>query len=130
MRSRASNDMFAHFRSSGPVSYGFASLENSVMLESETIGCSPNASSSGSGPPSLQNEFENLGTAAEKALTPEEESPVAAKQRTGTTTTKKEQRSGNTLYQELSFQDHEESEENEVTGKTGLDYRLRGLIVS
>lgn len=36
----------------------------------------------------------------------------------GRTTTKNEKRSANTLYQELSFQDNEESEENEVTGKT------------
>lgn len=88
------------------------------MLETETI-CSPNGSSgSGSGPPSLQNEFENLGTDAEKVQSPEEPSP--AKQKTmGTSTTKKEQRSGNTLYQELSFQDNEESEENEVTGELG-----------
>lgn len=85
------------------------------MLETETI-CSPNGSDSGSGPPSLQNEFENLGTGAER--TPEEESPVVTKQKSaGTTTTKKEQRSANTLYQELSFQDNEESEENEVTGE-------------
>lgn len=111
------------FRSSGPVSYGFASLENSVMCETETI-CSPNGSSSGSGPPSLQNEFENLGAgAAEMEKSPELESPVAtkAKQKTGTTTTQKEQRSANTLYQELSFQDNEESEENEVTGELKLE---------
>ena len=97
------------------MSYGFASLENSVMLETETI-CSPNGSDSGSGPPSLQNEFENLG-AGETEKVQEEESPVVQKQKTGTSTTKKEQRSGNTLYQELSFQDNEESEENEVTGE-------------
>jgi len=37
----------------------------------------------------------------------------------GRSTTKKEQRSDNNLYQELSFQDNEESEENEiVTGET------------
>lgn len=34
----------------------------------------------------------------------------------GRSTTKNEKRSANTLYQELSFQDNEESEENEVTG--------------
>lgn len=105
------------FRSSGPVSYGFASLENSVMLETETI-CSPNGSDSGSGPPSLQNEFENLGS-GDKMPSPEEASPVKPKP-TGHSTTKKEQRSGNTLYQELSFQDNEESEENEVTGEFEL----------
>lgn len=36
----------------------------------------------------------------------------------GRSTTKKEQRSANTLYQELSFQDNEESEEHEVV--TGM----------
>lgn len=36
---------------------------------------------------------------------------------TGRSTTKNEKRSANTLYQELSFQDNEESEENEVTGE-------------
>lgn len=36
----------------------------------------------------------------------------------GRTTTKKEQRSANNLYQELSFQDNEESEENEIV--TGM----------
>lgn len=42
----------------------------------------------------------------------------------GRTTTKKEQRSGNTLYQELSFQDNEESEEHEVTGKFNIHILL------
>lgn len=36
------------FRSSGPVSYGFASLETSQMLDTETI-CSPNGSDASSG---------------------------------------------------------------------------------
>lgn len=36
----------------------------------------------------------------------------------GRTTTKKEQRSANTLYQELSFQDNEESEDNEIVTGT------------
>ena len=41
----------------------------------------------------------------------------------GRTTTKKEQRSANTLYQELSFQDNDESEENEiVTGMYEKNY--------
>jgi hypothetical protein len=52
-------------RSSGPVSYGFASLENSAMLDEETI-CSSNNSS---GPPSLQNEFENIQTVEKSAET-------------------------------------------------------------
>ncbi|GAB0096283.1 JNK-interacting protein 3 [Sergentomyia squamirostris] len=117
-------------RSSGPVSYGFASLENSTMLDTETI-CSPNGSSgSDSGPPSFQNELDNIQTlekAAEtdslqqlnQATSPQSEpSPVhpPPSSSLGRSMTKKEQRSGNTLYQELSFQDNEESEENEVTG--------------
>lgn len=34
----------------------------------------------------------------------------------GRTTTRNEKRSANTLYQELSFQDNEDNDENEVTG--------------
>lgn len=52
-------------RSSGPVSYGFASLENSVMLDTETI-CSVGSQSDDSGPPSLQNELDNLSGTLER----------------------------------------------------------------
>lgn len=52
-------------RSSGPVSYGFASLENSVMLDTETI-CSVGSQSDDSGPPSLQNELDNLAGTVER----------------------------------------------------------------
>ncbi|BFF99822.1 JNK-interacting protein 3 [Drosophila madeirensis] len=53
-------------RSSGPVSYGFASLENSVMLDTETI-CSVGSQSDDSGPPSLQNELDmSLPSTAER----------------------------------------------------------------
>lgn len=56
-------------RSSGPVSYGFASLENSTMGgDTETI-CSGGSSNSGSGPPSLQNEFDNIQTVERSAET-------------------------------------------------------------
>lgn len=119
------------YRSSGPISYGFASLETSQMLDTETI-CSPNdseTSSVGSGPPSLQNEFENIQTVERSAETDtlrqthqatspqiENANMTASTTSTGRTTTKNEKRSANTLYQELSFQDNEESEENEVTG--------------
>lgn len=86
----------------------------------------------GSGPPSLQNEFENIQTVERSAETdnlkqmnqatsPQSEvSPVPPQlpaTATGRSTTKNEKRSANTLYQELSFQDNEESEENEVTGE-------------
>lgn len=103
-------------RSSGPISFGFASLENSVaMMDTETM-CSGPPSSSGSGPPSLQNEFENLNAAAETSPS-EVTSPTVPHVLTGRSTTKSEKRSANTLYQELSFQDDQlESEENEITG--------------
>lgn len=120
------------YRSSGPISYGFASLETSQMLDTETI-CSPNGSetsSVGSGPPSLQNEFDNIQTTERSAETDTlkqtnqatspsiDVSPTKSNgQGSGRTTTKNEKRSANTLYQELSFNDNEESEENEVTGK-------------
>lgn len=109
-------------RSSGPISFGFASLENSVaMMDTETM-CSGPPSSASSGPPSLQNEFENLQPAADadpSATSPPSEvtSPVVPHVSTGRSTTKSEKRSANTLYQELSFQDDQlESEENEITG--------------
>ncbi|XP_065095148.1 JNK-interacting protein 3 isoform X3 [Ochlerotatus camptorhynchus] len=114
-------------RSSGPVSYGFTSLENSTMLDSDVV-CS-GESSSGSGPSSLHNELEVVtaekSSETEKmhqvnqATSPESEAskPVMTNSIGGKTTTKKEQRSGNTLYQELSFQDDNvESEEAEITG--------------
>ncbi|KRF85037.1 JNK-interacting protein 3 isoform X9 [Drosophila virilis] len=116
-------------RSSGPVSYGFASLENSVMLDTETI-CSVGSQSDDSGPPSLQNELDNLAGTVERgaatdalqqqhqATSPQspDMSPVVPNvpANVGRSTTKKEQRSDNNLYQELSFQDNEESEENEI----------------
>lgn len=55
-------------RSSGPMSFGFASLENSAMMDTETI-CSAGNSSDGSGPPSLQNEFDNIQTVERSAET-------------------------------------------------------------
>lgn len=107
-------------RSSGPISFGFASLENSVaMLDTETMCSGPPSDASGSGPPSLQNEFENLqAIEPEAASTPSDPtSPTTPHITTGRSTTKSEKRSANTLYQELSFQDDNlESEENEVTG--------------
>lgn len=45
------------YRSSGPASYGFASLEASQMLDTETI-CSPNDSDTSSGKIFLQNWFQ------------------------------------------------------------------------
>lgn len=54
-------------RSSGPMSFGFASLENSAMMDEDTI-CSTGSNTSGSGPPSLQNEFENAATERIEAI--------------------------------------------------------------
>ncbi|KAG5677410.1 hypothetical protein PVAND_007170 [Polypedilum vanderplanki] len=117
-------------RSSGPISFGFASLENSVaMLDTETI-CSGPSSASGSGPPSLQNEIDIAQTVEKssetdqlqqinQATSPQSDvtSPTIPQIVTGRSTTKSEKRSANTLYQELSFQDDAlESEENEITG--------------
>lgn len=64
-----------------------------------------------------------------KATSPQSEtSPaVPTAQPPGRTTTKNEKRSANTLYQELSFQDNEESEENEVTGNVSA-HRLIPII--
>uniref|UniRef100_A0AAG5D2H7 JNK-interacting protein 3 n=1 Tax=Anopheles atroparvus TaxID=41427 RepID=A0AAG5D2H7_ANOAO len=116
-------------RSTGPVSYGFASLENSTMLDTETL-CSEEDSGPDSGPPSLQNEIETKATekveVVDSAKAPTEATSTGAVKTlqsptgggvSGKTTTKKEQRSANMLYQELSFQDDNlESEENEITG--------------
>ncbi|XP_023176245.2 JNK-interacting protein 3 isoform X7 [Drosophila hydei] len=129
-------------RSSGPVSYGFASLENSVMLDTETI-CSVGSQSDDSGPPSLQNELESLAGTVERgaatdalqqqnqATSPQspDMSPVVPNvpANVGRSTTKKEQRSDNNLYQELSFQDNEESEENEIV--TGMGKEVENLIM-
>ncbi|XP_030571550.1 JNK-interacting protein 3 isoform X4 [Drosophila novamexicana] len=129
-------------RSSGPVSYGFASLENSVMLDTETI-CSVGSQSDDSGPPSLQNELDNLAGTVERsaatdalqqqhqATSPQspDMSPVVPNvpANVGRSTTKKEQRSDNNLYQELSFQDNEESEENEIV--TGMGKEVENLIM-
>lgn len=93
----------------------------------------------GSGPPSLQNEFDNVQTVERPAETdtlkpnqatsPQDQSnavtnPVMTTSSTGRSTTKTEKRSANTLYQELSFQDNEESEENEVTGLLFVPFDL------
>ncbi|XP_050073505.1 JNK-interacting protein 3 isoform X2 [Anopheles maculipalpis] len=118
-------------RSTGPVSYGFASLENSTMLDTETL-CSEDDSGPDSGPPSLQNEIETKATEKVEEVdsattTPADGMATSSTAKvlqspsgggvSGKTTTKKEQRSANTLYQELSFQDDNlESEENEITG--------------
>ncbi|XP_055527417.1 JNK-interacting protein 3 [Wyeomyia smithii] len=115
-------------RSSGPISYGFTSLENSTMLELDVL-CSAGSSSS-SGPSSLHNEIDNVVTAEKssetenllhvnQATSPQNDilKPLVSSFKGGKSTTKKEQRSANTLYQELSFQDDNfENEESDITG--------------
>lgn len=109
-------------RSSGPISFGFTSLENSVAnFDEETI-CSEPSDDDGSGPPSLQNEIDTMDKLDEKVSSPQsnDASPITPQTlpttNIGRSTTKSEKRSANTLYQELSFQDDNlESEENEIT---------------
>lgn len=62
-------------------------------------------------------ETDNLKQINQATSPQSDPSPVPPTQSVGRSTTKNEKRSANTLYQELSFQDNEESEENEVTGK-------------
>lgn len=57
------------YRSSGPMSFGFASLETSQMLDTETVCSVDSESDSGSGPPSLQHEFDNIQTVERSAET-------------------------------------------------------------
>lgn len=57
------------YRSSGPMSYGFASLDTSQMLDTETVCSVDNSSDSGSGPPSLQHEFDSIQTVERSAET-------------------------------------------------------------
>lgn len=110
--------LLATARSSGPVSYGFTSLENSAMLDSDAM-CSE-GNSSESEPASLQNEF-NLPKISDESSKPQgpknTDNQKTMNVIVGKTMTKKEQRSGNTLYQEVSFQDdNADNDENEITG--------------
>ncbi|XP_022910813.2 JNK-interacting protein 3 isoform X1 [Onthophagus taurus] len=104
-------------RSSGPVSFGFASLEVAEGVDS--VPTSPISSSHSS--PSLHSELDNVKdgihtvekaqetdtiTLENKSVITSPISPQAKSQsHTGRVHTHKEERSGNTLYQELSFQD-------------------------
>ncbi|CAH1394746.1 unnamed protein product [Nezara viridula] len=128
-------------RSSGPMSFGFQSLETHTLSSiARNVGSPGEFSTAAASPPesnhsatSLKNEMGNEandnteedGSAREisekgwsetlspgsKDATPDtsEECPPPPSVTTpvGRSTTKKEQRSGNTLYQELSFQDAE-----------------------
>lgn len=105
-------------RSSGPISFGFTSLENAEVVDS--VPSSPISSAHSS--PSLHSELDNIDKKGLNLVERGQEtdslnlenksvitSPVSPPEKqtnnnTGRLHTKKEQRSGNTLYQELSFQ--------------------------
>lgn len=114
-------------RSSGPVSYGFASLEAGPQSVTTPVEFTPAAPSPTT---SLQNELEEIhsperdsspdksfsklpsekGWSESLSPTSKDSSPETEDlplQASGKSHTKREQRSGNTLYQELSFQDVE-----------------------
>ncbi|KAK9695935.1 JNK-interacting protein leucine zipper II [Popillia japonica] len=116
---RLNSNRMGLYRNSGPVSIGFASLEITEGVESEPI--SPISSSHSS--PSLHSE---MGRAKESVHTAEKaqetdsvnlenksvitspispQAPSRTNNHIGRVHTRKEERSGNTLYQELSFQD-------------------------
>lgn len=76
----------------------------------------------------MRNEFDNVQTVERSAETdtlkqihqatsPQSDASPVQPNAGRSTTKNNEKRSANTLYQEFSFQDNEESEENEVTGK-------------
>ncbi|GJQ76841.1 putative JNK-interacting protein [Trypoxylus dichotomus] len=115
---RLNSNRLGLYRSSGPVSIGFASLEANDGVESELV--SPMSSSHSS--PSLHSEIGNAKESVHTAEKAQETdsvnlenksvitspvSPQAPKTNNhiGRVHTRKEERSGNTLYQELSFQD-------------------------
>ncbi|XP_039763202.1 JNK-interacting protein 3 isoform X2 [Pararge aegeria] len=103
-------------RSSGPISFGFASLEGSVhaVEQTESIPGSPVSLSSSPPTPPIGSELAAVRT-VERAhqtdpITQQSQatSPVAPPNaNTGRSQTKSEKRSGNTLYQELAFHDTE-----------------------
>ncbi|XP_026315689.1 JNK-interacting protein 3-like isoform X2 [Hyposmocoma kahamanoa] len=112
-------------RSSGPISFGFASLESSVHVveQSESMPGSPVSLSSSPPSPPIGSELAAVRT-VERAhqtdpITQQSQatSPVAPLN-SGKSQTKSEKRSGNTLYQELSFHDTDASM---VEGDEGAD---------
>ncbi|VVC94256.1 unnamed protein product [Leptidea sinapis] len=117
-------------RSSGPISFGFASLESSmnVVEQTESIPGSPVSLSSSPSSPPLGSELAAVRTLEQSHQTDaiiqqsQATSPVAPSAgKTGRSQTKSEKRSGNTLYQELSFHDSdanaaEGDESGDVTG--------------
>ncbi|CAK1554600.1 unnamed protein product [Leptosia nina] len=112
-------------RSSGPISFGFASLESSVNVveQTESIPGSPVSLSSSPSSPPIGSELAAVRTVERAHQTDpikqqsQATSPVAPPStNTGKSQTKSEKRSGNTLYQELAFHD---TDANIVEGDDG-----------
>ncbi|KAJ8980243.1 hypothetical protein NQ317_003751 [Molorchus minor] len=117
-------------RSSGPISFGFASLENAETVDS--VPSSPISSTHSS--PSLHSELDNMNgkdgvTRVERgqatdSLQLENKSvvtspvtpPTPQTNNNSRINTKKEERSGNTLYQELSYHDDGDEDISDITG--------------
>nr|CAI5869511.1 unnamed protein product [Callosobruchus analis] len=118
-------------RSSGPISFGFTSLENAENVDS--VPSSPISSTHSS--PSLHSELDNMNSSKDDVLKVERGqatdslnlenksvvtspmSPPAPQQNNNSRlNTKKEQRSGNTLYQELSYHDDGDEDNSDITG--------------
>ncbi|XP_018571079.1 JNK-interacting protein 3 isoform X4 [Anoplophora glabripennis] len=115
-------------RSSGPISFGFASLENAETVDS--VPSSPISSTHSS--PSFHSELDNSpkegvtkverGQATDslslenKSMVTSPVSPQAPTTNNSRINTKKEERSGNTLYQELSYHDDGDEDASDITG--------------
>ncbi|XP_072930761.1 JNK-interacting protein 3 isoform X3 [Epargyreus clarus] len=105
-------------RSSGPISFGFASLEGSVHMveQTESIPGSPVSLSSSPSSPPIGSELAAVRTVERAHQTDpikqqsQATSPVAPlNSNSGKSQTKSEKRSANTLYQELAFHDTDAS---------------------
>lgn len=117
-------------RSSGPISFGFASLESSMHAVEQTESMPGSPVSLSSSPPSPPNGLDLAAVRTVECahqtdpITQQSQatSPVVPPNtsNTGKSQTKSEKRSGNTLYQELAFQDVDpgivEGEDTDITG--------------
>ncbi|XP_026745383.1 JNK-interacting protein 3 isoform X2 [Trichoplusia ni] len=119
-------------RSSGPISFGFASLESSMhnVEQTESMPGSPVSLSSSPPSPPTGSDLAAVRTVEcahqTDPITQQSQatSPVApllpSTPNTGKSQTKSEKRSGNSLYQELAFQDVDpgivEGEDGDITG--------------
>ncbi|XP_074026144.1 JNK-interacting protein syd isoform X2 [Leptinotarsa decemlineata] len=126
---RLNSNRISMGRSSGPISFGFESLANTDNVES--VPSSPLSSAHSS--PSLHSELDNMRDGVQKvergqttdSLNLENKSVVTSpispqsppQNNNSRINTKKEQRSANTLYQELSYHDIDGDEDaSEITG--------------